>query len=157
AVEASVTGGTITAGTSVTVKADDTSSITSEVVGVAVAAGAGGFSMGVSVLDNEMDNTLSAFISRATVTASHRDITVGGTAPQTPTTTALAIATSIAVVGMAGVGADATANLQSATQAYVSSSTLTAAGHKVYVHGASTLSAPVTSDGTAASTAIGVA
>src|SRR5262249_62168655 len=77
-----------------------------------------------------------------------------GPAPRRP---AVATAFSAALGGLATAGADGAATLESTTQAYVSGSSLTAAGHKVYVHGSSNLTATVTSDGTAVASVIGVA
>src|SRR5262249_57706237 len=92
-------------------------------------------STGVSVISNDIKNTVTAFISSATVTASNGDITVEATATQSPTTTAVAIALSAALAGLAIAGADGSATLESTTQAYVSGSSPTAARHKVYVPG----------------------
>src|SRR5262249_58756097 len=106
-------------------------------------------STGVSVISNDIKNTVTAFISSATVTASNGDITVEATATQSPTTTAVAIALSAALVGLAIAGADGSATLESTTQAYVSGSSLTAAGHKGYVHRSSNLTGTGTSGRTA--------
>src|SRR5262249_56421727 len=114
-------------------------------------------STGVSVISNDIKNTVTAFISSATVTASNGDITVEATATQSPTTTAVAIALSAALVGLAIAGADGSATLESTTQAYVSGSSLTAAGPKGYVPGSPNLPAPGTGHGTAVPSGIGLA
>jgi hypothetical protein len=111
------------AGCTVLVQASAAPTITARVGSGAGSVGWFGASVGVALVNNTVNNTVTAYIDAATVTANGRAIDV--TATSTNEIEALAVATSLSVsIGAAGAGGSASSTDKTQTSAYVSEATI---------------------------------
>ncbi len=119
---------TITATGAINLSAAENATINSQIVAVAGAVAIAGGSVGISVAQNTVDSTITAYVDNAKVTSSAGDISIGASSSDSVNT--LSVATSIAAaLGGAGAGAGASATVNPAVEAYEGSgATLNAAG-----------------------------
>ncbi|MBS0263399.1 MAG: hypothetical protein JSS02_15765, partial [Planctomycetes bacterium] len=123
----------------ITLKATDTSSISSVAVGAAIAASIAGevgasISIGVSLADNEIRNRVEATIANADDVNSTGAITVSATSHASIHTVSVAASVSAAIsqtagIAISGAGAESTNVIHSKTNALVQNSALTATGN----------------------------
>jgi hypothetical protein len=115
----------------VAISAQDISKIYSDVGSGALAIGAIGASVGVSIADNLINNTVKAYVGDAAVTSSNDDIII--TALSNAEVDSLAVATSVALspTGLAGAGAEASADILSHIEAYAGSDATLSAGKDI--------------------------
>ncbi len=97
---------------------DSNSTITARVGAGAGAVGYYAASIGVSLVDNDVTNTVSAYIDHATVTTKGQELDV--TAGSTVTISGLSVATAVAIgLGAAGAGGNTTSTNNTVTSAYI--------------------------------------
>jgi len=124
--------------TGVLVSANDTSTISAEIVSVSLSAGLVSLAVGVTLTDNAISNAVTAYIANSAVTAGgNNDISVLATSNPTITTTNTVGAVSYGFGG-AGAGGSSVTTIGGTTEAYVDDATLTATANNVLVNAAST-------------------
>ncbi|MCB1998993.1 MAG: LEPR-XLL domain-containing protein, partial [Rhodoferax sp.] len=143
---------------SVTLRADDLSSIDADVAAVSVAVsfalGGGAIAVGISTASNTIDNVVEAYATTARIGTTTGDLTI--TAVEDATITSEATAASVAVtsvVAAAGSGAQTHATIDTTTRAYADPVELDVAGG-VHINALSTSSATGTASGTAVAVAV---
>ncbi|MDB5862130.1 MAG: repeat-containing protein, partial [Ramlibacter sp.] len=125
----------------VTVAAEDTSSVSAEVLSVALSVGLISLAAGVVTVDNAIGNDVTAFLEDSNVTAGGAgDISVTASSHPTITSTATVGAVSFGL-GIAGAGGVSKTTIDGDTEAYVDGGTLTALGDDVTVTADSTSTA----------------
>jgi hypothetical protein len=130
-VEASVTDSDVDV-KSMTLLADDTSTITSDAGAASVAASFGGVgvavSLGLAVADNRISNKVKAYVYGSSVKTTDGDLEIGADENATITTTSVAgsaaASASIFSVAASGGGATATNIINTITEAFVDQSDL---------------------------------
>lgn len=101
---------TINAVGNIEVSASETATINSKVVAISASGAVAGGSIGISIADNEISSTITAYVNNANITSTGGDVIV--TATTTDSVESLSVATSVAVaIGGAGAGADATSKV----------------------------------------------
>ncbi|MCU0963385.1 MAG: hypothetical protein MUF48_25115, partial [Pirellulaceae bacterium] len=121
----------VTATGKVDLSAIDLPTTTADVGSGTLSGGVAGASVGVSLSDNTINNTVKAYVNQGSVTA---DGPVYITSSATGVINALTVATSVAIsIGGAGAGGDARATITSGVEAYAGSGATLAAGQDVEI------------------------
>jgi len=142
---------TVTAAGSVTVSAEDDSTAVADVGSGALNVGLVGASVGVSLSDNTIHNTVKAYLDDAAVTA---DGDIGIRAESEGEIDALTVATSVALsAGGAGAGGDADASILTTVEAYAGPGVTLSAGGDIMIKAFSDYDADADSYGIAGGTA----
>ena len=128
----------------VQITAGDTPTVNATIVAAALSGGDEGAAVGLSLAKNTEGETVSAYIDGSSVKADGGNITVMATTNPAITTASVAAAIADSLGGLTGAGADSNLIIQTATEAYVTDSTLTASGNNVVVQATSTSSATPT-------------
>lgn len=119
--------------------------------------GALGTSVGVSLAENYLSNTVTASVEDSSVTAlGSGTIIIDADAIQTIEANSSVVSVSVALGGLAGAGASAVTDISSDVEAFARNATLTAAGNLVQIDADSEHTADATAFGLAASTTAGV-
>ncbi|MEP0981787.1 Ig-like domain-containing protein [Leptolyngbya sp. FACHB-17] len=110
----------VQAADAITLTANDASNLDPTIGSGALVASMVGASVGVSITDTTVNNTVQAYIDNAKVSSTNGNLSL--TATSSPDIDALAVATSVAAsIGGAGAGAEATATVKSTVEARIGS------------------------------------
>ena len=121
----------VTATGKVDLSATDLPTTTADVGSGTLSVGVAGASVGVSLSDNTINNTVKAYVNQGSVTA---DGPISITSRSTGVIDALTVATSVAIsIGGAGAGGDARATITSSVEAYAGGGATLAAGQDVEI------------------------
>ncbi|MBD1822859.1 DUF4347 domain-containing protein [Cyanobacteria bacterium FACHB-DQ100] len=119
-VNTSTNGYNVQAADVITLTANDASNLDPTVGSGVLVASMVGASVGVSITDTTVNNTVQAYIDNAKVSSTNGNLSL--TATSSPDIDALAVATSVAAsIGGAGAGAEATATVKSTVEARIGS------------------------------------
>jgi hypothetical protein len=146
----------VIASTTIDVNADDTSTITSEITSISIAAGLAGISVGVSLAQDNIGNATSAYIQNSTVTAQGGDVNVIANSNPTITTTSRVSSVTVGVIAASASSATSDSNIASVTEAYVNGGNLTASG-QLDIEATTTSLVRPTIDSNAISLSLGIA
>jgi hypothetical protein len=136
----------ITSAMSVTVSAADTSTIDATIAAFAASAGAISLAVGVTLANNEIGNSVSAYVSNSSVTANGGNISI--TAASTPSITTTNVVGAVSFgIGVSGAGGYSRSLIHGTTETYVSESSLIAPNRTVTLSSNSTSNASPTITG----------
>ncbi len=140
---------TATANGDITLTAAENAEISSQIVSVAVAAGYVAGSVGLSLSNNTVTSSISAYVNDARVTSTGGGITIGASSDDSVAT--VSVATSVAAaLGAAGAGAQANAEVSPTVAAYAGSGAILSAANDISVAASTTNSANAITVGVAA-------
>ncbi len=123
----------------------------------ALAGGDAGAALGLSLAQDTEGETVAAYIDGSSVKADGGNLSVLAASSPTITTTSVAVAIAAAFAGAGGAGAKSDLAIDTTTRAFVTGSTLTAAGNAVVVNATSTsTAAPTVASASAGSVAIAI-
>jgi hypothetical protein len=144
---------TITATGGISLTAAENATIKSQIVTAVASAALVGGSLGISLAQNTVDSSITAYVDNAKVTSSAGQIAIGASSSDAVNT--LSVATSVALtLGGAGAGASATANVSPSVSAYAGSGAALSASGNISVTAGATDSATAATYGVALSVGI---